>query len=170
MALIDVFYQGEGVDAVGHVEVEAEATFEALKALLADKQGFSAEVVLIFVEDKDEPIPDDALLKKYAERNALKVHISRLREVKVEVVFNGKPAENHFPPSATVARVKEWAAEKAFGLGAEEAGEHVLQIVGTDVRPPPSTHIGTLVDDKTRVLTFDLVPHERVQGACCLRW
>ena len=163
-ALIDVFYQAEGVDVVGQLEVEAETTFKVLKALLADKHGFSAEVVLLFVEDRKEPVPEDALLKEYAELKVLKVHVHRLREVKVEVVFNGKPEENHFPPSATVARVKVWAAEKAFGLDGAEVGEHVLQIVGTDVRPPPTTHIGTLLDEKTSVLAFDLVPHERVQG------
>ncbi len=163
--LIDVFYQGEGLDVVGHVEIEAEATFGALKAVLADNHGLAAEAVLVFIEDKDEPLGDDALVKEYAELKALKVHVHRQREVKVEVVFNGKTVENHFSPSVTVARVKVWAAEKEFGLGTEEAGEHVLQIVGTDVRPQPSTHIGTLVDDKTPVLAFDLVPHERVQGA-----
>ena len=50
-------------------------------------------------------------------------------------------------------------------MSAEEAGEHVLQIVGTHERPSPGTHVGALNDDKERVVAFDLVPDERVQGA-----
>ena len=47
----------------------------------------------------------------------------------------------------------------------EEAGEHVLQIVGTQDRPPPGAHIGTLTSCPTCRVHFDLVPDERINGA-----
>lgn len=167
---IDVFHQGEGFDDVGHVEVDLDTTFGTLKVLLAQKHGLPAKTVLLFIEDKDEPLGDDVVVKEHSTVKALKVHLHRLREVKVHVVYNGKTAEMLFSPSATVARVKRWAAEHEFGMSTEEAGEHVLQIAGTDVRPSPGTHIGALKHEKTRVLVFDLVPHERVQGALAVSW
>jgi len=81
------------------------------------------------------------------------------------VTFNGESVERRFPPSATVARVKRWAAEKKFGMSEDEAGEHVLQIASTHDRPAPGTHIGSLTESKICNLAFDLVPDERVNGA-----
>ncbi len=164
MKTIDVFYQGEGLGEVKHLEIETGATFAELKVRLAEKHGVSLEV-LVFLEDKDDPIADLAEIAKHATPQGLKVHVHRLRQVKVTVTFNGKTVERHFSPSATVTRVKRWAAEKEFGMSAEEAGEHVLQIAGTHDRPNPGTHVGALNDGKVRVVAFDLVPDERVQGA-----
>ncbi len=39
MKSIDVFYQGEGVGEIAHLELEPEATFATLKAHLAEKHG-----------------------------------------------------------------------------------------------------------------------------------
>jgi hypothetical protein len=45
MASIDIFYQGEGVRDVDHIEIGSEHTFGALKALLIEKHGLAAEVL-----------------------------------------------------------------------------------------------------------------------------
>ena len=164
MKTIDVFYQGEGLGEVKHLEIETGATFAVLKARLAEKHGCGLDI-LVFLEDEDDPIADLAKVAEHAKPQGLKVHLHRLRQVKVTVTFNGKTVEHHFCPSGTVARVKRWAAEKEFGMSADEAGEHVLQIAGTHDRPSPGTHVGALDDDKARVVAFDLVPDERVQGA-----
>ena len=164
MKIIDVFYQGEGLGDVKHLEIESGATFAVLKARLAEKHGFRLDV-LVFLEDEDDPIADLAEIAEHATPQGLKVHLHRLRQVKVTVTFNGKTVERHFSPSTTVTRVKRWAAEKEFGMSADEAGEHVLQIAGTHDRPNPGTHIGALNDGKVRLVAFDLVPDERVQGA-----
>ena len=121
--------------------------------------------VLVFLEDQDDPIADLVEIAEHATRQGLKVHLHCHRRVKVTVTFNGKTVERHFGPSATVARVKRWAAEREFGMSSEEAGEHVLQIAGTHDRPSPGTHIGALADGRVRLVAFDLVPDERVQGA-----
>ena len=164
MTSIDVFYQGEGLGEVKHLEIETDATFAVLKARLAEKHGFHLDV-LVFLEDEDDPIADLAEIAKHATPQGLKVHLHRLRRVKVTVTFNGKTVEGEFSPSATVARVKRWAAEGEFGMSADEASEHMLQIAGTHARPSPGTHVGALSDGKLRVLAFDLVPDQRVQGA-----
>ena len=164
MRAIDVFYQGEGLGEVKHLEIEPGATFAVLKARLTEKHGFRLDV-LVFLEDEDEPIGDLAAITEHATPQGLKVHLHHLRQVKVTVTFNGKTVERLFSPSATVTRVKRWAAEKEFGMSADEAGEHVLQIAGKHDRPNPGTHIGALSDGKVRVVAFDLVPDERVQGA-----
>ena len=128
MKIIDLFYQGEGVAEIEHLEIEPDTTFADIKARLIDKHGGAVDA-LLFAEDEDDPI------------------------------------DRKFAPSATVARVKRWAAERKFGMTDEESGEHVLQIAGTHERPAPGTHIGVLANRKTCGLAFDLVADERVNGA-----
>lgn len=164
MKSIDLFYQGEGVGEVEHLELEPDATFAVLKARLVEKHQIPVDA-LLFIEDEDEPIDACVLLKDRATTKGLKVHFHRCRHVEVTVTFNGETVNRRFPPSATVARVKRWAAEKKFGMSDEEAGEHVLQIAGTHDRPAPGTHIGALTNRKVCGVAFDLVPDERINGA-----
>jgi hypothetical protein len=164
MTSIDLFYQGEGIGEIAHVELEPDATFAILKARLVEKHAVP-HGALLFLEDEDEPVNEALLVKERATAKGLKVHIHRCRHVEVTVAFNGETVERRFAPSATVARVKRWAAEDKFGMSKEEAGEHVLQIAGTHDRPAPGTHIGALTDGKVCGLAFDLVPDERVNGA-----
>jgi hypothetical protein len=163
MKFIDLFYQGEGIGEIAHIEFDADATFAVLKARLVEKHGVPHGAFL-FLEDEDEPLDEDILIRDRATAKGLKVHIHRCRHVEVTVTFNGETVERRFSPSATVARVKRWAAADKFGMSEEEAGEHVLQIAGTHDRPAPGTHIGALTDGKVCGLAFDLVPDERVNG------
>lgn len=163
MKSIDLFYQGEGIGEISHIELEPDATFAILKARLAEKHGVPHDA-LLFLEEEDEPLDETILVKDRATPKGLKVHIHRCRHVEVTVTFNGETVERRFSPSATVAHVKHWAAEHKFGMSKEDAGEHVLQIAGTHDRPAPGTHIGALTDGKVCGLAFDLVPDERVNG------
>lgn len=163
MTSIDVFYQGEGISEIAHIELDSGATFAILKTCLIEKHGV-AHHALLFLEDEDEPLDEAMLVKDHDAGRGLKVHLHRCRHVEVTVTFNGETVERRFSPSATVARVKRWAAENKFGMSEEEAGEHVLQIAGTHDRPAPGTHIGALTDGKICGLAFDLVPDERVNG------
>jgi hypothetical protein len=164
MTSIDVFYQGEGISEIAHFELDPDATFAILKTRLIEKHGV-AHGALLFLEDEDEPLDEAALVMHSGAGKGLKVHIHRCRHIEVTVTFNGETVERRFPPSATVARVKRWAAEEKFGMSDDEAGEHVLQMAGTHDRPAPGTHIGSLTDGKVCGLAFDLVPDERVNGA-----
>lgn len=164
MNTIDLFYQGEGLGEIEHFAIEADATFAAVKARLIEKHGIAADA-LLFAEDEDDPLDDDARVGDRACAAGLKLHLNRCRRVEVAVTFNGETVDRHFAPSATIVRVKQWAAEHKFKMSEEEAGEHVLQIAGTHDRPAPGTHIGALTPRKTCALGFDLVPDERVNGA-----
>ena len=163
MSTIDLFFQGEGLEDINYLEIDLEFTFGALKALVHEKHGIPLDV-LVFVEDKGEPVSEDALVKDYVTATGIKVHFHRIREVKVLVTFNGKTVEGLFSPATTVAGVRRWAAVSEFGMNEDEVGEHVLQIAGTHDRPSLDTHVGALGDGK-RAVAFDLVADERVQGA-----
>src|SRR5687768_10566059 len=113
MKVIDLFYQGEGVGEIAHIELEPDATFATLKARLTEKHGVPLGA-LLFVEDEDEPIDEVVLVRDRATAKGLKVHVHRCRHVEVTVTFNAETVDRRFPPSATVARVKRWAAEHKF--------------------------------------------------------
>ena len=161
---IDLFYQGERLGEIEHLEIEPDATFAIVKTRLREKHGIDIGAML-FIEEDDDPVDDSVLVKDRAGLKGLKVHLHRCRYVEVTVTFNAETVERRFAPAATVARVKHWAAERKLGMTEEEAGEHVLQIAGTHERPAPGTHIGALTDGKVCGLAFDLVPDERVNGA-----
>ena len=164
MKSIDLFCQGEGLSEITQVEIGIESTFADLKTLLIEQFG-CPEKALLFIEDDDKPIVEVDFVKDYVTSTGLKIHIHRCEHLNVRVVFNGDIADCQFTPGTTVFRVKHWAAEKEFGMSDEEAGEHVLQISGSHDRPSPGSHIGSLIDDTTDVLSFDLIPDERINGS-----
>jgi hypothetical protein len=163
MTLIDVFYQGEDLDEVQHLEADPTTTVATLKPLLHAKHGCD-ENSFLFLEDEDEPLDDTVAIASLVCSGGLKLHFHRQRHVDVTVVFNGEEVSKRFSPAATVARVKRWAAKRRFEMSKEEAGEHVLQISGTHERPNPGTHIGALRLKGCHTLGFDLVPDQRVNG------
>ena len=164
MNAIDIFYQGEGLREIEHIEVDADHNFGAVKALLVEKHGFHSDV-LIFLEDTDEPVEEILIIRDHTGPAGVKAHIHRCRQVETAVAFNGETVRHPFGPGTTIARVKKWAAEHKFGMNAEEASEHVLQITGTHERPAPGTHLGSLATHTHCRISFDLVPDQRVNGA-----
>jgi hypothetical protein len=164
MTAIDVFYQGEGLREIEHIEVDPDHNFSMLKAVLVEKHGLATDV-LVFLEDSDEPVNEVLMVREHAGRVGVKVHLHRCRHVEVSVTFNNETVHHRFGPGTTVARVKVWAAEHKFKMSPEEASEHVLQIKGTHDRPAPGTHLGTLAACPTCMVAFDLVPDQRVNGA-----
>lgn len=164
MKSIDVFYQGEGIGGLGHIEVEPDTSFSILSARLAQKHQLGRDAQL-FLEDQDEPINHAAQVKDCATATGLKVHIHRCRLIEVLVTYNGEVVGARFSPGTTVARVKRWAAQGELGMTEEEASEHALQIAGSYDRPARSVHIGSLTDGTVCSIAFDLVTDERVNGA-----
>ena len=162
MTSIDVFYQGEHNREINVIEAVLAETLGDVKRRLAERHAILAEA-LIFIEDGDEPLDETVVIETIVVGESAKLHLHRCRHIKVTVAFAGTRKEREFAPSATVARIKTWAAE-AFGLSPEDAGEHLLQIAGTHDRPSPATHVGALAGPDCKV-AFDLVPDERVNGA-----
>jgi hypothetical protein len=163
MNTIEVFYQGEQIGRVDHLEIPATAILADVKAVIVSKHHCAD--ALLFLEDGEDAIDEQTPVGKIASATGLKLHVHRCRRIDVTVTFNNDTVERKFAPGTTVARVKRWAAEQKFKMTPEEAGEHVLQIVGTQERPAPSAHIGTLTSHPACRIAFDLVPNERVNGA-----
>lgn len=163
MKLIDVFYQGERIQALDQIEADADETLSAIKARLTAKHQCEADA-LLFLEDADEPLDEDTTVGEFAGKGGAKLHLHRCRRIEVAVRFAGKTLNHQFGPGATIARVKRWAAEQLH-MSKEDAGEHVLQISGTQERPAPSIHVGSLVTCPACKISFDLVPDERVNGS-----
>lgn len=163
MTLIDVFYQGEDLDDVQHMDADPDTTVAQLKSLLHAKHGCD-ETSHLFLEEEDDPLENEVIISDLVCSGGLKLHFHRQRRVDVTVAFNGEEGSKRFSPAATVARVKRWAAKRKFEMSKEEAGEHVLQLSGTHERPNPGTHIGSLRMAGCHALAFDLVPDQRVNG------
>lgn len=163
MKKINVFYQGEGVTALEHIEIPDHEAFGTLRAEIAKKHGLGCEAGL-FIEDDTEPVGDDVLVASKAGRAGVKVHVHRCREVKVTVHFKDKSVHDKFAPGMTVARIKQWAAIRKFGMTEEEASHHHLQVTGTTTQPDPGTHVGTLVTSGKCAVEFDLVSTPKVNG------
>jgi hypothetical protein len=163
MKMIDVFYQGEGIREIEHIEIDADHSFAAVKAILTEKHGLAGDL-LIFLEDCDEPVEEVVIIHEHAGHCGIKAHLHRCRHVEVTVSFNGEPVNHRFGPGTTVARVKRWAAEHKFGMSPGEASEHVLQLAGSHDRPAPGIHLGALATCPHCRVAFQLVPDERVNG------
>ena len=164
MKTIDIFYQGEDIAEIEHIEVGADHSFASVKGLLIEKHGLSSDV-LLFLEDVDEPTDEAEAVREKAGSCGVKAHLHRCRHVEVAVTFNGEAVHHRFGPGATIARVKRWAAEKKFGMSPEEASEHVLQLSRSHDRPSPGVHLGALAACPRCHLAFDLVPDQRVNGS-----
>src|SRR5216684_8382450 len=109
MKLIDIFYQGEGIRDIEHVEVGGDEKFSAIKALLVKKHDLPTEA-LIFLEDSDDPVDEEHTASTHAGSVGIKAHLHRCRHIEVSVTFNGETVHHRFGPGATVARVKRWAS------------------------------------------------------------
>jgi hypothetical protein len=163
MKTIQIFYQREGAAGVEHLEFPSDRPLAEVLRTIAAKHGGGADLVL-FLEECDEPAELSTETGKEAKSGSLKVHVHRCRHIDVAVTFNNRTVKHDFAPSATIARIKRWAAEKQFGMTPEEAGEHALQLVAAGERPAPGVHVGSLASHPASRVAFDLVPNERENG------
>jgi len=162
MKTIDIFYQGEGIASLQHIEFEGQRSFAELLAAIAKQHGLDGAA--LFLEDEDEPVDERELIGTKAGRSGVKVHVHRCREVRVTVNFKEKSVHDNVRPGKTVGKIKHWAAVRKFGMSEEEASHHHLQLAGTTDQPDTGTHVGALVTKGTCAVEFDLVPTPRVNG------
>jgi hypothetical protein len=166
MKKIEVFIQMEGVKDIQLVEVSANGTVHDL-LLAAMEHGKHLSKVdplpMVFIEDMEEVLDYDNLLENVGIHHRKHIHIHRCHRIEVSVNFNGRKVSKAFPPSATIGRVKKWAARE-LGMSEKDASEHVLQISGTITLPDEDIHVGTLVTHPACHISFDLVPKIRVEG------
>lgn len=167
---LELFIQGEGLGGIRLIKADPDSTFRQIIAGLAAEAGggFAAAMdrgqLTVMLEDSDKEVSTNISLRKAGVRSRQRMHIHRCRKVKVSVNFNGETAVDDFPPSTTVGKVKKWADRK-FDIDKVDATEHALQQCGTPDRPDEDIHIGTLTNNTSCSVCFDLVPKKRVEGA-----
>jgi hypothetical protein len=169
MKTIDVLLQSHGLADIAVLEAKPDDTLAKIVSeidLPGDKEGR-----FLFLEDIDGAIDGHAVIEELLPlapdddaAGPLRIHVSHCRHVEVSVRFNGETEKRRFTPSATVERIKRWAALRAFHLSPRDAAEHALQLQGTTTRPDRDAHVGTLTHGHTCTVAFDLVPCQRVEG------
>lgn len=162
MEFINVFYQGEDLKEIQHIEVKVGTVYCELKEALIHKHCLSPGVIL-FIEDSDEIVNEAGKIVLDPLQNCIKLHLHRCRHIEVFVTFNGEIVAHQFASSSTIAKVKKWVTAK-LGMSEIEANEHVLQISGTHIRPSAGTHLGALTSQPSCLIKFDLVPDQRING------
>lgn len=162
MTMTQVFLQSELLSDVEVLELHEGATKHDLRQACLARMPTSEhhEALILFIEDDDD---EAAIDKLEAIVDGLRLHLHRLKAITVSVRYAGREAHRTFRPNVTLARVKRWATDE-FGIVASDAAELMLQVSGTDVRPDPDVHLGSLVKAPHHSVGFDLVPAPRVNG------
>ena len=156
-----VFIQSELLADVEALEVDLRSKPQELRKQMLELVPEAERAhIYIYVEDDDD---EDTLDKLEEVPEGLRVQLHRLKSIDVTVRYVGRTVMRTLRPSATVGRVKKWAAGE-LGISASDAADMALQLSGTDNRPDPDVHIGTLAVAPVKALSFDLVPSPRVNG------
>jgi hypothetical protein len=163
MSKQSIFIQVEGKPGVTEAELPHGAVlddlFEVLKQLeiAIDGDTFLSldEGEVLEPHERKQPLKD---LK-----HGTRVHVSRCRRIRTTVHFLEKTAHHDFPPGARVRTIKAWAV-KEFKIEPKDAGEHVLRICDSTVKPATDTPLNELVPKGQCSVCFDLVPDKRVEG------
>ena len=165
MKTTEVLVQGECIPDIQLVELAVDGTIKDLLEVAAKCRGVAIEgEFFVFLEGSAEPIGDGGKLPESKDRQPVPIHVHRCRRILVTVSFNGVSKGHEFAPGTTVADVKKFAAIREFGMKPADAAEHVLQFPGSAERPESDTHVGALVNCPDCRISFDLVPHKRVEG------
>jgi hypothetical protein len=165
MKKIEVFLQVEGGKDIVLVHVPQGGSVRDLLHVAKEHgpEFREDDAIMVFIEDMDEAVELDVLLEDAGISHRGHVHVHRCHRVEVSVNFNGMRVSDSFPPSATVARIKKWAA-KELGMSEKDAAEHVLEVSGTKVSLDEDIHVGTLVVHPGCQISLDLRPKVRVEG------
>jgi hypothetical protein len=164
MPTLQLFLQFEGHRGIEVVRIEDTATMQELlqAAVQAGLPEDRKDGASVFAHESETPLDLSSTLKDAGIGDKHRVHVHRCKRVEVTLHFNEVTEKLHFPPSATVERVKREFVKKIH-MSPVDATEHVLQLCGSTDRPEPDTHIGSLVCGCCS-LCFDLVPIKRVEG------
>lgn len=166
--VIELFVQVEGKQQITIVRVPSTASVqdlidEALRLGLLDVRHRAQ--LLAFLEDVESELRLEERLSNVGVKHRSRVHFHRCHHIGVIVHFNADSKEHSFRPSASIAKVFEWAvSSRGFNLTPTDAVEHVLQITGSSTRPDEDVHIGALTQAPDCALSFDLVAKRRVEG------
>jgi len=132
---------------------------------VADKFGIhDTEELQLFREDDDWPISSQNIVKLEDAEDAIILHLSRCRHIKVVIHYQATTFQHDFGPGVTISKITKWVTDKGLELSKEEAAEHVLQFTASVDQPAPDEHIGSLASCPDCTIEFDLVRKLLVQG------
>lgn len=167
MSKIVVFIQAHSRPGILEAELSPASTLGELHDALAGAGVHVDEETFIFVDDAEEHLCGDLVGVIRGLKHGGRIHVCRCKRIKTTVNYLENSAEHEFAPGVRVRAVKEWAAHK-FKLNPKDAAEHVLQLCGSNERPPTDTPLSHLVggahEHRDCTVCFDLVPDKRVEG------
>jgi hypothetical protein len=151
-----IIVDGEGLTDVEVIVVPQGSTGRELVLEVVKKIGIDAEEAILFIEDGDEPLELDLVLREDA---AGKVHhVHRARRIEVLVRYQNATKEKSFSPSTRVQKVLDWAVgPEGFKIDPAIAPEMELALHGETTELPKQAHIGRYVRHPHHELTLDLI-------------
>lgn len=119
---------------------------------------------VVFRENDEEPLDPDATVEDAGLEDGNRVYVGKCKRIEVTVNYGEDDKEKSFPPSASIASVREWAmGPKGFTLPEAERIKHTLAVCDSEDQPDGSDHVGSYADGECKAC-FDLVPKERHEG------
>lgn len=163
MSKQSIFIQVEGKPGVTEAELHPEARLEDLLEVMKGQGIVLADDTFVSLDEAEclEPRERKQPLKDL--KPGTRVHISRCRRIKTTVHYLEKTAQHDFPPGTRVRTVKTWAVRESR-IEPKDAGEHVLRICDSAIKPATDTPLHELVQKGQCSVCFDLVPDKRVEG------
>jgi hypothetical protein len=154
---IEIMAEGEGLAEVEEIRIPEGSPARVIVAAIAAKGGYATEDALLFVEDCDEPL-DLAIILSHDERERKVHHVHRALKIEVAVYYQSRHVTRHFPPSARVQRVLDWAVGRdGFNIDPVIAPEMELAFQSTGTALPKNAHIGRYVRHPHHKLALDLI-------------
>ena len=102
-----IIVDGEGLTDVEVIIVPQGSTGREVIVEVAKKTGIEVEEAILFIEDRDEPLDLDLVIREDA---AQKVHhVHRSRRIETLVHYQNGSKERAFSPSTRVQVVLDWA-------------------------------------------------------------
>ena len=168
---IEVMTEGEGLEDVEIIRIAQGGTAREIVAAVARKGGFQVEEAVLLVEDSEEPVDLAVVITDDIAGGKIH-HVHRVKKIAVKVFYKHLDKERHFPPSARVQRVLDWAVSKdGFNIDPSIAPDmelalHDDKIPEDQKKPlPKNAHIGRYVHHPHHHLELDLIRGKVPNGA-----
>lgn len=151
-----IIVDGEGLTDVEVIIVPQGSTGREVIVEVAKKTGIEVEEAILFIEDRDEPLDLDLVIREDA---AQKVHhVHRSRRIETLVHYQNGSKERAFSPSTRVQVVLDWAVgPEGFKIDPAIAPEMELALHGQAAALQKNTHIGRYIRHPHHELAFDLI-------------
>jgi hypothetical protein len=152
----------EGREDPQLIDLTEPKSIEVIIKLLIESgplAGANITEIFVYEEDADDEIPHDCVLK--AEHHSKRFHVHHCREIKVTFIYVDDRREQAFRPSATVAKLLQWAKDN---FPVDRSGKYVLRLTADGDPLPHAAHVGSYTKPNDCALTLYFAPACRIQG------